>query len=192
MAQYNHNRPWLLIAAVIFGLLLTIAAGYWVYGILSGDREPIQPTQPPRMANLPPKPEQTLPPPPSYAPDAPVLEQAREALRKGISPAEAVTLAKTLPDRPERADAAFLLLEYAAESGNAEAALAVGRYYDPADEEPSGSIRKNPTTAFEWYQEALTNGQKDAHNHLAKLRLWVEEKAKQGSSQAKDLLKSWR
>jgi TPR repeat protein len=130
------------------------------------------------MANLPPKPEPSMPPPPSYAPDAPVLEQAREALREGISPAEAVTMAKALPDRPERADAAFLLLEYAAESGNAEAALAVGRFYDPA--------------AFEWYQEALAKGQKQANNQLAKLRLWVEEKANQGSSQAKELLNSWR
>jgi TPR repeat protein len=100
-------------------------------------------------------------------------------------------MAKALPDRPERADAAFLLLEYAAESGNAEAALAVGRFYDPAYEGSSGSIRKNPTTAFEWYQEALAKGQKQAHNQLAKLRLWVEEKAKQGSSQAKELLNSW-
>lgn len=189
MAHSNYKRPWLLIAVIIIGLLMIIGVGYW---LLKGDSETVRPTAPPRMANLPPKPEPTVPPPPSYAPDAPVLEQAREALRKGISPAEAVKLAKALPDRPERADAAFLLLEYAAESGNAVAALDVGRYYDPANEEPSGSIRKNPTTAFEWYQEALSKGQKDAHNHLAKLRLWVEEKAKQGSSQANELLKSWR
>jgi len=189
VAHSNHNRLWLLTAAIIFGLLVIISIGYWA---LKGERETVQPTAPPRMANLPLKPEPTMPPPPSYPPDAPVLEQAREALREGISPADAVTMAKALPDRPERADAAFLLLEYAAESGNAEAALAVGRFYDPAYEGSSGSIRKNPTTAFEWYQEALTKGQKQAHNQLAKLRLWVEEKAKQGSSQAKELLNSWR
>lgn len=188
MAYSNHNRLWLLTAAIIFGLLVIISIGYWA---LKGEPETVQPTAPPRMANLPPKTEPTMPPPPSYPPDAPVLEQAREALREGISPADAVTMAKALPDRPERADAAFLLLEYAAESGNAEAALAVGRFYDPAYEGSSGSIRKNPTTAFEWYQEALTKGQKQAHNQLAKLRLWVEEKAKQGSSQAKELLDSW-
>jgi len=189
VAHSNHSRLWLLIAAIIFGLLVIIFVGYWAF---KGEPEIVQPTAPPRMANLPPKTEPTLPPPPSYAPDAPVLEQAREALREGISPADAVTMAKALPDRPERADAAFLLLEYAAESGNAEAALAVGRYYDPACEGSSGSIRKNPTTAFEWYQEALAKGQKQAHGQLAKLRLWVEEKAKQGSSQAKELLNSWR
>jgi len=189
VAHSNNNRPWLLTAAIIFGLLVIISVGYWA---LKGKPETVQPTSPPRMANLPPKPAPTMPPPPSYAPDAPVLEQARQALREGISPAEAVTMAKALPDRPERADAAFLLLEYAAESGNGEAALAVGRFYDPAYEGSSGSIRKNPTTAFEWYQEALTKGQKQAHSQLAKLRLWVEEKAKQGSSEAKELLNSWR
>jgi len=188
VAHSSHNRLWLLIAAIIFGLLVIISIGYWS---LKGERETVKPAAPPRMANLPPKTEPTIPPPPSYAPDAPVLEQAREALREGISPAQAVTMAKALPDRPERADAVFLLLEYAAESGNAEAALAVGRFYDPSYEGTSGSIRKNPTTAFEWYQEALAKGQKQAHNQLAKLRLWVEEKAKQGSRQAKELLNGW-
>jgi hypothetical protein len=188
VAYSNRNRRWLLTAVIISGLLMIIFGGYWA---LKGDREPVQPTKLPRMANLPPRPETTTPPPPSYAPDAPVLEQAREALREGISPAEAVTMAKTLPDRPERADAAFLLLEYAAERGNTEAAFAVGLFYDPAYEGSSGSIRKNPITAYEWYQKALAGGQKQAQDQLARLRLWVEEKAEQGSGQAKELLSSW-
>ena len=144
------------------------------------------------MANLPPKPKPTPPPPsPAYPPDAPVLEQVRKALGEGIGPVEALTLAKSLPESPERADAAFLLLEYAADSGNAEAALAVASYYDPAYEGPSGSIRKNPETAYEWYQEALDGGEKLAGNHLAGLRRWVEEQAAQGSRDALELLKSW-
>ena len=188
MAYSNQPRRWLLIAAIIFVLLVIIFGGYWVFKV---DREPVQPTKLPRMANLPPRPEMTTPPPPSYPPDAPILEQAREALREGISPAEAVTMAKTLPDRPERDDAAFLLLEYAAESGNAEAAFAVGLFYDPAYEGSSGSIQKNPATAYEWYQKAVAGGQKQAQDQLAKLRLWVEEKAEQGSGQAKELLNIW-
>ena len=188
MAYSNRNRRWLLTAVIVSGLLMIIFGGYWA---LIRDDEPVQPTKLPRMANLPPRPTKTTPPPPSYEPDAPILEQAREALREGISPDEAVKMAKTLPDRPERADAAFLLLEYAAESGNAEAAFAVGCFYDPAYEGSSGSIRKNPTTAYEWYQKALAGGQRQAQEHLAKLRLWVEEKAEQGSGQAKELLTSW-
>ena len=146
----------------------------------------------PRMANLPPKPKPTPPPPPpTYPPDAPVLERVRKALGEGIDPAEALTLAKSLPESPERADAGFLLLEYAADSGNAEAALAVASYYDPAYEGPSGSIHKNPETAYEWYQEALDGGEKLAENHLAELRRWLEEQAAQGSRDALELLKNW-
>ena len=94
-------------------------------------------------------------------------------------------------ESPERADAAFLLLEYAADSGIAEAALAVARYYDPTDTAPSGTIRKNPETAYNWYTDALAGGQKNAGTRLAQLRNWVEEQANQGSIEARELLNSW-
>jgi TPR repeat protein len=84
------------------------------------------------------------------------------------------------------------LLEYAADSGNAEAALAVARYYDPTDKAPSGTIRKNPATAYDWYTEALAEGQENAKIHLAQLRSWVEAQANQGSYKARELLKAWR
>ena len=131
-------------------------------------------------------------PPPSYPPDAPVLEQARHALSEGISPDEAVVLAKSLPEGPERADAAFLLLEYAADKGNAEAANIVARYYDPTDKSPSGTIRKNPEMAYDWYQKALTGGQQDVRKNMAGLRTWVEAQARQGSNEARQLLEDWR
>jgi len=154
--------------------------------------KPVTPAPPlPRMANQPPKEEDVTPPQPTYPPDAPVLEQARQALREGISPAEAVDFAKSLPESPERADAAFLLLEYAAEEGNREAALAVGRFYDPTYEGPSGSILKNPSTAYDWYREALKGGQAQAPQDLARLRQWVEEQSKQGSRDAQTLLQRW-
>ena len=145
------------------------------------------------MANLPPKKEAIPPPPPpTYEPDAPVLEQARKALREGITPEDAVIMARSLPESPEKADAAFLLLEYAADSGNAEAALAVARYYDPTDKDPSGTIRKNAETSYGWYLEASAGGQDDAGARLDRLRSWVEEQANQGSVEARELLKSWQ
>jgi TPR repeat protein len=143
------------------------------------------------MANQPPKEEEIAPPEPSYPPDAPVLEQARTALREGISPDEAVDFAGSLPESPERADAVFLLLEYAADEGNKEAALAVGRFYDPTHEGPSGSILKNPSTAYDWYREALSGGQAQAAEDLARLHDWVEEQSTQGSRSAKELLGRW-
>jgi hypothetical protein len=186
-----------MIAVVLILCVTAVVVGGYL--MLPDEPEPVMEKEPvadqplPRMANLPEKkPTIPPPPPPSYPPDAPVLETARASLREGISPDDAVRQANTLPDGPERADAVFLLLEYAAESGNAEAAERVGMYYDPTDASPSGTIRKNPETAYEWYRTALTGGRKGTEKHLARLRQWVEKQAGQGSSEARQLLQSWR
>jgi hypothetical protein len=188
--------PLLLTVAI---LVLAVAVGGYFFlknrgrGPAAGKSGKQVETKLPRMANLPAKkPLVAPPPPPSYTPDAPVLEKAREALKKGITPEGALALEKSLPESPERADAAFLLLEYAADSGNAEAALAVGRYYDPTDKHPSGTIRKNPETAHDWYRIALKGGQPEAQRRLEQLRQWLEEQARQGSRQARELLNTWR
>lgn len=190
-----RERLWLFVIAGIVGLVVIAVGGYLIWQSFQGDEvqpEPAPKAELPRMANLPLKKEVIPPPPPpSYTPDAPALEKARKALREGISPEDAVALAKSLPESPERADAAFLLLEFAADSGNAEAALAVARYYDPTDKEPSGTIRKNPESAYNWYTEALAGGQENAKIRLAQLRRWVEEQAAQGSIAARDLLDIW-
>jgi hypothetical protein len=207
MVESSRRGRKFLVALLVIGVALLV---YFEYHDLKSRRsggppedspssppaytpKPDAPAAPlPRMANQPPKEEEIVPPEPSYPPDAPVLGQAREALRDGISPDEAVDFAASLPESPERADGAFLLLEYAAEEGNKEAALAVGRFYDPTHEGPSGSILKNPSTAYDWYQEALVGGQARAAEDLARLRAWVEEQSKQGSRSAQELLQRWR
>jgi hypothetical protein len=182
---------------MIVVLVVIVLIGYLVWKMLL-EKPPEKPkvardVKLPRMANLPPPKETPVEPPqPSYTPNAPLLQEARRALSEGITPANAVALAKSLSEGPERADAAFLLLEYAADNGNAEAALAVARYYDPTDEIPSGTIRKNPAIAFDWYQEALTGGQSESKIYLARLRRWVEEQAQGGSAEAHAVLKNWR
>jgi len=197
--EFNAKSPerlWIVVIAGIVGLVVLVVAGYLVWQSFQVDEvKPKTAPKPelPRMANLPPKKEAIPPPPPpSYTPNAPVLEKARKALREGITPDAALALANSLPESPERADAAFLLLEFAADNGNAEAALAVARYYDPTDKTPSGTIRKNPETAYGWYTEALAGGQENAENRLAQLRSWVEEQANQGSYEARELLNTWR
>ena len=184
---------WRVITAI--ALIAVIAGGYWLFRDTRKESLPPAPAPAPplpKMANLPPREPEIKPPPKvTYAPDAPVLEQARQALREGIAPADAVVMAATLPDEPERADAAFLLLEYAAESGNAEAAMAVGEYYDPGLDLPSGSIRKNPARAFEWYQAALAGGHTESKNRMAGLRRWVVASAEKGSADAQALLENW-
>ena len=196
--EFNVKSPerlWIVVISGIIGLVVLVVAGYLVWQSFQVDEvKPKEAQKPelPRMANLPPKKEAIPPPPPpSYTPDAPVLEKARKALREGITPEAALALAKALPESPERRDAAFLLLEFAADSGNAEAALAVARYYDPTDKAPSGTIRKNPETAYDWYTEALAGGQENAKTRLAQLRSWVEEQANQGSYEARELLNTW-
>ena len=197
--EFNNKpkeRSWVFLVVGIIGLVIIIVAGYLVWESFqveeSKPKEALK-SELPRMANLPPKKEAIPPPPPpSYTPDAPVLEQARKALREGIGPAEALELAQSLPASPERADAAFLLLEYAADSGNAEAALSVARYYDPTDTKPSGTIHKNPETAYSWYRQALTGGEEKAKDNLAQLRAWVETQANGGDQDARELLKNWR
>lgn len=194
----SRERLWILIISGVIGLVALLVAGYLIWNSFQKDeitqqRAIDEKPDLPRMANLPPKKEVIPPPPPpSYTPDAPTLEKAREALREGIRPEEALAMAKSLPESPERADAAFLLLEYAADSGIAEAALAVARYYDPTDKSPSGTIRKNPETAYNWYTDALAGGQQDAGPQLAQLRSWVEEQADQGSYEARELLNTWK
>jgi TPR repeat protein len=194
--EKSPERLWIVVISGMVGLVVLVVAGYLVWQSFQVDEvKPKEAQKPelPRMANLPPKKEAILPPPPpSYTPDAPVLEKARKALREGITPEAALALAKALPESPERRDAAFLLLEFAADSGNAEAALAVARYYDPTDKAPSGTIRKNPETAYGWYTEALAGGQETAKTRLAQLRSWVEEQANQGSYEARELLNDWR
>lgn len=190
-----RKRWWILITAVIGVMAVIIVGGYIAWRALREDvstRDATKPTQLPRMANLPPKKEAPEPVAPPYTPDAPLLEQVRAVMRKGIDPEGAVTLAKSLPDKPERADAAFILLEYAAEAKHAEAALIVGRYFDPNYAGDVGTIIKDPEAAYEWYQTALSGGQLQAKNHLSDLRQWVEKEAAQGSVEARELLSSWQ
>ena len=193
MQNQIRRASFLWKAIIAISLVAVIWAGYWLFK--DHGKETLPPASSPtlpKMANLPQKKPEIKPPSkPTYAPDAPVLEQARQALREGITPANALAMAATLPEKPEQADAAFLLLEYAAESGNAEAAMAVGEYYDPSLDLPSGSIRKNPTLAFEWYQTALAGGYTDSKNRLVSLRQWVVASAEKGSVDAQALLEDW-
>jgi hypothetical protein len=193
MQNQMRKASFLWMAITAISLAAVIWGGYWLFKDHGREALPPAPSPSlPKMANLPRKKPEIIPPPkPTYAPDAPVLEQARQALREGITPADALAMAEALPEKPERADAAFLLLEYAAESGNAEAAMAVGAYYDPSLDQPSGSIRKNPARAFEWYQTAIAGGHTEAGNRLASLRRWVVARAEKGSADAQALLENW-
>jgi hypothetical protein len=190
--QEPRIRWWIPITSII--VIILVAGGYLVWRVSRPTvpiKEAAEPTKLPRMANLPPKKEAPKPVSPPYSPDAPLLDQVRETMRKGIDPKDAVELAKALPQKPERADAAFILLEYAAEAGHVEAALIVAQYYDPTSSDDSGTIIKDPAAAYEWYQVALSGGQLEAKKHLSDLQQWAQKEAAQGSRKALELLTIW-
>lgn len=197
----NRGRWWMITISVVIGLAVIVFGGYLVWNSIRTDKTKIQgkvegdvekPRELPRMANQPPKIKTPEPITPSYEPDAPLLEQVREAMRKGIDPDSALAMAKTLPDKPERADAAFILLEYAAEAENGEAALEVARYFDPTYAGDSGTIVKDPEVAYDWYRLALSQGFHEADIHLSDLKRWVTKQAAEGSYKDRELLKSWQ
>ena len=199
----NRGRWWLIAIIVVLGLTVSVLGGYLVWTSVRTENTKIpatgsigveveKPPELPRMANQPPKIKAPEPITPSYAPDAPLLEQVREAMRKGIDPDSALAMAKSLPDQPERADAAFILLEYAAEAEIGEAALEVGRYFDPTYAGDSGTIVKDPEVAHDWYQLALSQGLLEADVHLSNLKQWVTKQAAEGSYKARQLLKNWQ
>jgi len=203
MNDKNHKRWWIIILFIVIGLAVIVFGGYLVWNSIHTDNtkrqakgkiegEVEKPPELPRMANQPPKIKAPEPITPSYAPDAPLLEQVREAMRKGIDPDDALAMAKSLPDKPERADAAFILLEYAAEAENGAAALEVGRYFDPTYAGDSGTIVKDPEVARDWYQLALSKGLLEADIHLSNLKQWVTKQAAEGSYKASELLRNWQ
>jgi hypothetical protein len=199
----SRKRGWIIAIVVVIGLAVIVLGGYLVWDSIRTKGKKIQtkgkieievekPPELPRMANQPPKTKTPEPIIPAYAPDAPLLEQVREAMRKGIDPDGALAMAKSLPDKPERADAAFILLEYAAEAENGEAALEVGRYFDPTFAGDSGTIVKDPEHAYDWYRLALSQGVLEADIHLSNLKQWVTKQAAEGSYKSRELLKNWK
>jgi hypothetical protein len=144
------------------------------------------------MANLPSKkPEIKSPPKPTYAPDAPVLEQARQALREGITPADALAMAATLPEKPERADAAFFFWNMPRRVEMPRRQWPWESIMTPASICPAVAFVRIQPHAFEWYQIALEGGHTESRNRLTDLRRWVVASAENGAADAQALLETW-
>ena len=122
--------------------------------------------------------------PPPLAP----MEQARQFLRGNGSAADGLALSRTLPQTPEGRDAAYLLLEAAAEQGQPESMLELAAFYDPLDTNPKGSILPDAEQAWEWYGKAEQAGKIEAAGRKQALRAWLEDEVGKGSAAAKDIL----
>ena len=127
---------------------------------------------------------------PPAAPPAPLspMDQARQFLRGNGSAAEGLALSRGLPQTPDGRDAAYLLLEAAADKGQPEAMLALGAFYDPVDTTAKGSILPDAEVAWMWYDKAEKAGQADAAARKKALRAWLEAEAGKGSATARTVL----
>ena len=121
-------------------------------------------------------------------PPVPPLEQARQFLRGDHAAAAGLALSRTLPQTPEGRDAAYLLLESAAEQGDPEAMLELAAFYDPLDATAKGSILPDAEQAWEWYGKAEKAGQAAATGRKGALRAWLEGEAGKGSTAARGIL----
>lgn len=192
----------LVIAVVI---LVLLAAGAALYFFVLCDKreapapqptasEPAQekPQEPKPLQSEPAKPEQA-----SQAPAAaptPFLSTARQHLQGNADPAQSLSLAKpmrTMEADANTSDGAFLLIEDAAQKGNAEAMFLLAQYYDPANTLPRGSIQPDVSQAVQWYRQAAQNGIAEADAALKALKAQLEQKAASGDAEAKRLLQNF-
>ena len=129
--------------------------------------------------------------PPQQSP----LRMARELLRGQAQPEQSLEAAKplrTAQASPEQSDAAFLLLEDAAQKGNAAAMYMVAQFYDPQSSLPRGSLPVDLTQAKRWYEAALQKGQAEARPALEALRAYARAQADKGDAEAAALLQGWK
>ena len=127
--------------------------------------------------------------PVAKAPEETPMTATRKHLSGPADPAASLELAAKFRSVSNGADAAFLLIEDAAQKGNAKGMLLLAGFYDPLDTEPVGSIAKDPKQAWEWYQKAKNAGEAAAEQKLNALKAWAEAEAAKGSAEAKELLK---
>ena len=123
------------------------------------------------------------------------LASAREQLRGQALPDVSLAMAKPLRKAeatPEETDAAFLLLEDAAQKGDAVSMYLVGQFYDPASTLPRGSIPADLTQAKRWYDQAVQKGQPLAKAALDKLKEYARGLEAKGDAEARSLLQNWQ
>ena len=191
---------------VVLLVLAFAAAGAAVWWFLLREPEKAPLPTPPAQTQNADKPQNSDPAQPKTA-DAPKqgadaakpaltpLASAREQLRGQALPDVSLAMAKPLRKAeatPEETDAAFLLLEDAAQKGDAESMYLVGQFYDPASTLPRGSIPADLTQAKRWYDQAVQKGQPQAKAALDKLKEYARGLEAKGDAEARSLLQNWQ
>jgi hypothetical protein len=183
--RFTHYRTEILMAVVA---LITILA---IWLVPNQQKE-----APPALPQL----TTPAPPAPAEKPLADALpgDRARaivSGLRAGgkdPDPAEVYVNAQRLQDEGHPEDA-YLLYRYAANHGDARAALLLGTQADPAYHESDNAIlpEPEPEQAIKWYRMASAEGNTEAAAHLEALRTRLERASAAGDTQANRLLLQW-
>lgn len=183
----------LAIVLVVLVLLLAAAAALWFFVLDDKESAPVEQPVPAASEPAPAQPAPAAEPAPAPQPQAatPFLTTARQHLQGSADPATSLELAKPMRSMEadtETSDGAFLLIEDAAQKGNAEAMFLLAQFYDPASTLPRGSIQPDLAQAAEWYARAAQNGISAAQEGLASVRAQLEQKAAAGDAEAARIL----
>ncbi len=188
-AKRGGALPWILLL-----FLLIVGAGgggaYWWFVLR--EPAPVTAEAPPPVAppapTAPPAPEPTLPP---VRPQAPPTTPASldglavpEVIARAASPA---AIAEEAARRFEagRHDDALLLWEAAARAGHAAAITRLAGLYDPVGFQPGRPFRDpDPRQAARHYRDAAAAGDAAAAEPRARLRRWLEDRAREGDINA--------
>lgn len=181
--------PWVLLAAL---LLLAAGGGAWWWFVWRERPAPPapEPTDPIEVAPEPLRRE----PPPALPPVRPQAEAQAPASLDGLSVAEVIeraaspaAIAEEAARRYEagRYDDALLLWEAAARAGNAPALTRLAQLYDPVGFVPGRPFRDpDPRQAARLYRDAVTGGDAAAAEPRARLREWLDGRAREGDFNA--------
>ena len=189
MAKRGSALPWIILV-----LLLLAAAGggaYWWLVLREAPAPPpSEPTsEPVVIAPEPlPRPERPSPPVrPQAPPDAPVTLDGLsvpEVIARAASPA-AIAQEATRRYETGRYDDALLLWEAAARAGHAASLTRLAGLYDPVGFVPNRPFRDpDPRQAARHYRDAIAAGDAAAAEPRARLRQWLEDRAREGDINA--------
>jgi TPR repeat protein len=144
--------------------------------------------QAPQVAETSPAPEPALPPvrPQAEAEAPPSLDglSVPEVIERAASPA-AIAEEAARRHAAGRHDDALLLWEAAARAGHAAALTRLAGLYDPVGFEPNRPFRDpDPRQAARHYRDAVAAGDSGAAEPRARLRRWLEDRAREGDINA--------
>lgn len=186
--------PWVLLV-----LLLLAAAGGGAWWWFRMREQPVPEAPPPEDPVIiapdplpradPPRPDVPALPPvqPRVEPQAPVSLDGLtvpEVVARATSPAAIADEAARRYDAG-RFDDALLLWEAAARAGHAAALTRLARLYDPVGFEPGRPFRDpDPRQAARQYRDAVAAGDAAAAEPRARLRQWLDDRAREGDLNA--------